>query len=255
MKAIEILEFLKHISAVQSAQTIDTVKAGDGEKEVGKAAVCFIATPQVIKDAHKWGADLLITHEPTYHDNFDYFGGSEIEKEKRALIESTGMTIFRFHDHAHSAVPDLIHAGFLKTLGLKGVYSKNRYFDLETPVSPLELARFIEEKAEILHVRIAGGRNFKAKRIALYLGACGDVALMPLKNGEAEIVVCGEVCEWKCCEFVRDAAELGHNMAILVTGHEDGERDGMKYITEIIKNKLNIESKYFESGEVYTYTD
>jgi len=78
---------------------------------------------------------------------------------------------------------------------------------------------------------------------------------IPLKEGKAEIAVCGETCEWKCCEYVRDAAELGHNMAMLVIGHEGGERDGMKLLAERIKNELGIDTKYIESEEVYTYTD
>ncbi len=254
-KACDVLNYLINLSDKKAGQTVDTVKAGDGEKQVKKVAVCFIATPNVIRAAGDWGADLLVTHEPTYHDHYDAFDGSEIEAEKKALIESTGMAVVRFHDHAHTASPDLIHKGFLDTLGLRGKFDERRYFTLETPLTPLELAKLIEQKLCVKHVKIAGKRCFKATKLVLFLGACGDVSHLPLKSGQAEIAVCGETSEWKCGEFVRDASELGHNMAMLVLGHVGSERDGMKYIAEKLNNELGIKAAYFEAGEVYSYAD
>ncbi|NCA67293.1 MAG: transcriptional regulator, partial [Clostridia bacterium] len=63
MNAYEVLDYLINLSEIKTEQTVDTIKAGDGNRQVKKAAVCFIATPEVIKAAHEWGADLLITHE------------------------------------------------------------------------------------------------------------------------------------------------------------------------------------------------
>ena len=39
-------------------------------------------------------------------------------------------------------------------------------------------------------------------------------------------------------------------------GHIGSERDGMKYVTDVLKDKYpKLEVEYFECGEVYTYTD
>ena len=46
--------------------TCDTLKAGSADKEVKKLAVNMNPTVDVIKQAHAWGADMLITHEPHY---------------------------------------------------------------------------------------------------------------------------------------------------------------------------------------------
>lgn len=255
MKASAILEKLKSLSEFPVDPTVDSFKEGDSEKEVKKAAVCFIATPAVIKAARDWGADLIITHEPTYHDHFDRFEDNFVEKEKKALLQSTGLPVFRYHDHAHRAPEDLINKGFMETLGLPYTLTeKGKSAVLENAVTPLELAKLIEEKTGTKHVRIVGKRVFDAKRLDLQLGACGDVAHLPFKEGKTDVVIAGETCEWKCLEFIRDAAELGHDCAALILGHVGSERDGMKYICGIVKD-MGIDAKYFECGEVYSYTE
>ena len=80
--------------------------------------------------------------------------------------------------------------------------------------------------------------------------------MQELCEKESEIVLAGETCEWAICEYARDAAELGKKKALLVLGHVGSERDGMVRTAELVRERHpEIESKYFECGEVYTYTD
>ena len=255
MKAREVYEYLLSLAAERRDPTVDTFKAGDPECEVTKAAFCFIVTPQVVRAAHEWGARLIVTHEPTYHDHYDKFSPGPVEDAKRALIESTGIAICRFHDHAHAAATDLIHAGFLEKLGVKWRMEQHNRALLEEPVTPLELARLIEQRNGVKHVRITGNRDFKTKTVFLMLGAIGDITAIPAKEGEEKLIISGETCEWKCLEYVRDAAELGFRCAVLSLGHEGSERDGMEYIAKLVAKGTGIETRYFESGEVYSYTD
>lgn len=255
MKAVELLEYLRSLAAHPCEPTVDTFKAGDPQREVKKAAFCFIATPQVIRDAHAWGADILVTHEPTYHDHYDNFVPDAVEEAKRELLESTGMAVFRFHDHAHAAQPDLIHAGFLNKLGVGWHMDTRRMAVLDEPLTPYELAELIEKNCGVKHVRITGALSFSADTVCLMLGACGAITHEPIQRGDAKIVICGETCEWKCLEYVRDAAELGFECAVLTLGHEGSERDGMELLAHRIGGEFGIETKYFEAGEVYSYTD
>ena len=49
---------------------------------------------------------------------------------------------------------------------------------------------------------------------------------------------------------------MGHHKAILVLGHIGSERDGMKYAAQILKDRQpQLDVRYFECGEVYTYSD
>ena len=73
-----------------------------------KVAVSMFATPDVVKAAHEWGAQLLIVHEPTYFNHMDNHSDEAFEVEKRALIESTGIIICRYPYHTEKCVKRVI---------------------------------------------------------------------------------------------------------------------------------------------------
>ncbi len=261
MKVNEIMyELFALAGEVEIKNTCDTCKAGDPEAEVKRVAVTMFPTPDVVRSAKEWGADLLIVHEPAYYNHMDNHSDDKIECEKRRLIEESGMTVFRFHDHPHITRPDIISEGELRRFGLKGraEYSDGTHplrFYLDEPITPLELARLIEERCGIKHIRICGARDALCTEISGMFGSPSGV-FQELKSDECEIMLIGEVCEWSHCEYVRDAAQLGYKKAILILGHIGSERDGMVYTAEILKKMHpELEVKYFESEEVYTYTD
>ena len=261
MKAKEIMERLfAFANDVDFSTTCDTLKAGYADRETHKVAVCMFPTPALIKRAAEWGAELLIVHEPIYYNHFDNQSGEKIEAEKRRLIEESGITVWRYHDHPHYTTPDQIATGELQRIGLKGNVEYTDIFDLvriklNEPTTPRELARRIEEKCGVRHLRIAGAADAQSTQVSCMFGAPGG-QLEELRRDECEILITGEVCEWQLCEYARDAAELGFKKAIIVMGHVGSERDGMAYIADLLKKILpELEVRYFECGEVYTYTD
>ena len=255
MKASEVLDWLNGYSGASIENTVDTLKAGSDEKETHKVAFCFIATPAVIRAAHAWGADVLITHEPTYYDHRDVFVSNPVSDAKKALIERTGMTIYRWHDHPHRAATDVIHAGFIRGTGISGKLEEP-YFILDRDTDALELSSLIEEKLGVRHVRIIGRRQAKAKKLYLCLGAGGGDSYSKFLASDAEIMVTGETVEWKYGYPIYDAAELGFNKTLLLLGHCGSERDGMMLTCDLWNEAHpDVEGKYFECGELYTYTD
>lgn len=258
MKVKELIEELQRVAPTPE-KTCDTVKAGDPEKELCRVAVSMFATVEVIRAAKEWGADMLLVHEPTYYDHMDVFKENRVTLAKRALIEESGMVIYRYHDHMHAAKPDGITAGELHYLGLTGTLEESPYlasylFTSDTPLTALELAERMEKKLNIAHVRIAGARDVKATRIALCFGTPGGVFDL-LCRDDVEIVLTGEACEWRLAEYARDAAALGLNKTLIVMGHIGSERDGMRLLTERLQQKhTDFETRYFDCGEVYSYT-
>lgn len=260
MKAEKIIEKLFSLAEERDySQSCDKCIMGNPEKEVSKVAVCMFLTPEIIKDAAEWGAEMVITHEPVFHSPAEENDALDIKK--RELMESSGMTFYRYHDHTHYTRPDIIAAGEFKALGLEGEMELTDIFDLlrlnlKNPVSAVELAKLIEDKLGIKHVRICGNRDFKATKLSGVFGAASNCAFNELRNPESQIVIVGETCEWRNCEYVRDAAQLGIEKAMLILGHAGSERDGMIYTAEILSDMFpETEVKYFEGGETYTYTD
>ena len=258
MKCIELFNELKSMAVipVDETKTCDTFKSGDPESEIIKVATSMFATPDVIRNAAEWGANLLIVHEPTYYNHMDNKVDFPTAKEKEKLIAEKGLTIFRFHDYAHSFEPDLICEGELTYLDLPGQFKKGKFlatnnYILDDEISALELAQTIEKNLGLKNVRIAGNPNAVGRKISCSFGTPGHLEESLMEN---DFVLTGEICEWGLGEMARDYAQLGYNKAIIVMGHIGSERGGMMLLAERI-NELHpeIETKYFECGEVYSY--
>lgn len=259
MKANEIIEKITE-GAFKPPVTCDTVKAGDPERDVKKLAFSMFPTPDVLREAKAWGADMLIVHEPTYYDHMDVMIDAPVTRAKHELIENSGLVIFRYHDCMHARIVDQITEGELHYLGLEGEVERTEYFGSyifksKKEFTALEIAKHIESTLGVKHVRIAGSRDHKTKKIALCFGAPGGVFEL-LCDESVEMVLTGEVCEWKLAEYARDAAALGIPKSLIVIGHVGSERDGMRLLTERVAEQYpTLDVKYFECGEVYSYTD
>ena len=249
------MEELLDWAAERIPDTVDTCKAGDPEREIHKVGVCFIATPEVIRRAAAWGADLLITHEPTYYDHHDTVKGREEDAVicvKKKLIEQSDMVLWRFHDHLHARMPDGIVQGELGKLQWKGSYDGRFDFVLEEKQTPRQIKAQLEQAWAIGHIRMVGAVDAPVSNISLLIGAPGKERIMQALFGQTELLIGGEVCEWMCGEYVRDAAQLGFTKAILICGHAGSERAGMEHVCRLIqKAHPDLGCQYFECGEVY----
>ncbi len=81
--------------------------------------------------------------------------------------------------------------------------------------------------------------------------------LMPAKfmiERDLDVLICGEITEWTSCSYVRDAAQLGLNKAMIIVGHERTEGPGMKHLPAWLRPILpELEIIYLESGEPVAY--
>lgn len=249
-----ISELIKEMDVYPNS--CDTVKFGNPDREISGVVVTMWATPNVIRRAAELGANLIITHEPTFYTDADKPRDNSIERAKHELIKSTGVVIYRYHTIMHKLTPDLIPTGAIYYLGLKGELKPTEFFGssiftLDEPMSANELAALFREKIGVKHVRIAGNGDFKGRTVGACLGMPAGVENI-LLDEKTDFVMIGEACEYRYCEFARDAAELGMNKAMIVLGHEGSERSGMRYLAKLLSEKHpDISIEYVECGEVY----
>lgn len=254
MTAFERMQALLARPGNLNPSTVDTCKAGDPNREIQKVAVCCIATPEVIRQAADWGAELLITHEPTFYDHFDEIDQSDpVVRQKEDIVRESGMVIWRFHDAPHRT-PDLINAGLVKAIGLEGSYDGTLRFTLQASSTPRALALKIQQRLEIRHVRIVGRLDMVCRTVGLCAGAY-DLRSV-LREPSLDLIISGELCEWRDAEYVRDAAQMGLNKSLLILGHMGSERDGMRLWAEDLGLETpQLSVRYFDCGEVYTYPE
>ena len=256
MKASEIMTSVIGAEYLSShPETVDCLKAGDPDREVKKIGTCLTATPEVLRQASAFGADLLITHEPTFYDHCDRSGTGRLYEQKKQAVEAFGGTIYRYHDAMHNRDEDEVNRDLIERMEWKGAFDGNLALVLDAPQTPRELAKALSRVLDIKHPRIIGNPDFRGTNLWLATGARGGYREFVLSE-TMEIGICGELCEWADGEQVRDAAQLGWHKALIVLGHAASEKLSMEGLAKKIDRKFDgAEAKYFDCGELYTYTD
>lgn len=258
MKAYEIMNRIVGEAFYEAnPNTVDVLKIGDAEREVKKLAMCHMATPDVVRAAATWGADMLITHEPIYYNHIDNFYEWIMPEKKRALLEEAGFPVFRYHDSMHDRDTDEVSLAFLERTGLRGEFDGALGFVADEPICAADLARLIERTLDIKHVRLVGDIDTPTRGITLALGSRGGRCVSDmLASDDIGIAVYGELSEWSDCEPVRDAAQLGMAKALIVLGHTASERFGMEWKAAKLADAFDgVEVKYFDCGDIYRFVD
>jgi putative NIF3 family GTP cyclohydrolase 1 type 2 len=265
MKVQEVVDAILTACAIERiSKTCDQLITGAWETEVTGIAATFMATPEVIRKAAERGANLIITHEPTFFthaDGRDWLEGDEVYQRKLSLISGLGMNIWRFHDHIHTMNPDLIFAGVEHNLGWELYHDPSNVFLYTIPTTTIPaLTRLLKERLGIQMVRVIGNTEAQVKNVGLLVGG-GSLGLgsetMPMelmRKHDLDVIVAGEILEWTLCAYVRDAAQLGLNKALIVAGHNRTEEAVMQHLPEWLSTVLpGLSISFVEAGDPYHY--
>ena len=169
------------------------------------------------------------------------------------------MNIWRFHDHIHSMTPDLIFAGVQRDLGWESYNDPaDRFLYTIPPTTVPALAELLKERLGIEKVRVVGSTEARVEKVGLLIGG-GSLGLgsdtMPMeimRRHDLDVIVAGEILEWTLCAYVRDAAQLGMNKALIVAGHNRTEEAGMKYLPGWLAAVLpGLPAWFVEAGDPY----
>lgn len=258
MTVNELLNDLKASAISIKEPTCDNVLVGDGEKQLGKIAVCFNLSAKMLDKIIEWGADTIISHEGVF-GSVDRLSGEirEYDLIKKQKIIDNNITLFRFHDHAHHREVDYIHAGFIKMLGLEieKQYPRDsfarRIYKLKTPMTVEEISKLALKKLNLKLGRVVGDKTTLVKKVCLALGWVDLFSGTDLHRPDCELIISGEVgSELYCQYYMRDANYYGNNQCLLLLGHIGGEIAGMRYFAEELIEK-GFNAKYFEEDELY----
>ncbi|MDH3649565.1 MAG: Nif3-like dinuclear metal center hexameric protein, partial [Saprospiraceae bacterium] len=187
---------MQHIPGDRRSNTVDTVKTGDPEMICKGIVTTFLATADVIKKATALGANLIITHEPTFYNHLDetsWLTDDPVYQAKRSLIDEHNIVIWRFHDYWHQHRPDGILQGFLEEM------TWQQYVDPDTDnlcivpeMSLLTLGRLLKTKLELERPFMIGDPDLPCQRIGVMLGAWGGRMQMGmLGQVEMDAIVVG----------------------------------------------------------------
>jgi putative NIF3 family GTP cyclohydrolase 1 type 2 len=236
LTARQILDRIKAEMGVPwASETVDTFKDGDPDTPVTGVAVTMMATLDVLKRAAASGANLVITHEPTFFSHLDQLDGLEkandaVTAAKRAFIRDHKMVVLRMHDHWHRRHPDAIEAGMIRALGWEKFQRPESEYLFTMPETTLgQLAADVRAKLGAPTLRVVGDPQRRVSKVALAPGFAGfPTHVMALRRDDVQVLVIGEAHEWETVEYVADAVAAGMDKALIVIGHIPSEQAGME---------------------------
>ncbi len=267
MNIREVVEIILKLNGGRRFETTcDQLIEGSLDYPVTGVDTTFMATVDVIRRTIALGHNLIITHEPTYFtgsDRLDWLKTDAVYQRKKALIDDHRISIWRYHDHMHRGDTDLIYSGLLQDLGWVS------YRDTEFPLphcysipatSVAVLAGFLKKTLAMQVIQIVGDPDMQCRRVGILVGG-GSLGLgqeeMPARlmhDQHLDVIICGEITEWTLSAYVRDAAALGFNKAIIVVGHERSEKSGMKELANRLQPLLgDIPVHFSDAGEPFVY--
>ncbi len=260
---VTIQEAIKRIRAGFKVRagltTVDTVKCGEPKDELRGIACTFLANRAVLDQAVQAGANLVITHEPTFYNHRDETGwlkGDAVYESKRQFLEQHRLVVWRLHDLPHIVRPDMIVRGMAEALGFSELLDPEQHNHFRIATQSLrELALHCQEKLGIDTVRFAGDPTMPCAGVALRVGAPGGRAqLESLMLPGVDVVITGESPEWETCEYVRDAAAAGQHKALIVLGHANSEEAGVRWITSWIRGIVpEVPVTHLVTGDPFTF--
>jgi putative NIF3 family GTP cyclohydrolase 1 type 2 len=240
------------------ADTVDTIKSGEGSQVVTGIVTTMFPTIRVIKEAVKHKANFIIAHEPTFYNHRDdtaWVKNNTVVAGKQALLEKHGIAVWRFHDYCHAIKPDMISYGVAKKANWQSWYKTGEWM-LDIPTQSLRaLALHLKRSLGIAHVRVIGDLGQSCSRIALMPGAWGGQRQVAMAESEKpDVLIVGEVPEWETAEYIRDSQLLGRKTALLILGHSVSEEPGMEWLVDWLQPRVQpLKVVHVASGDPFTW--
>ncbi len=251
MNANDLREYLlARAPWVDRARTVDTIKAGDPNREVKRAAVSWMSTIYDLRAAHELGCDLFVTHEPTFWEHSPEearLRSAEPGLTKQRFLEETGMVVLRVHD-IWDSWPDIgIRDSWANGLGLTKLVAEDEtrwhgVYQVE-PQTLRQFAAHVAGRVKALgedSVRVMGDPERPVSRVAVGVGC-----LVPDKDavdmGADALVVCYDgATYWRARERL---AELG--AGVIVVEHASSEMWGLESLARYLASTFpQLEMRY-----------
>ena len=268
----------------------DQILYGDPENEcTGIVTTCW-ANTDVIREAGKRGANLIICHEALFWNHGDCTEWlikrhNRTFRKKTDLLDQYGITVWRDHDYIHSGIPvgngryaDGIFYGLAAALGWTdcidtetselmerihgwdGFAANGRLNPLAYVIPPMsagELAAFLVHRLNLSGAKITGDPDRIISRISILFHIFGDAndMITLADEGKADCFLSMEIVDYTFAEYVRDAAEDENGPVMIGIGHFNIEEPGMSYMVNWLPEAIGeqIPCSFVQSGDGTRY--
>lgn len=243
MKCYEIMEYLEEVAPKSFAESWDNVGllCGREEKEVSSVYIALDATGEVIEEARRVGADLLLTHHPMIFKPLKQISGNHFIGEKILTLAESGMCYYAMHTNfdvmgmADAVAEQLgLQERKVLTVTYEDDLSKEgigRVGALPMPMTLAECAEYVKNRCHIGQVKVYGMPAETIVMAAVCPGS-GKSCIEDAIRAGADVLITGDIDHHEGIDSV------GQGLAIIDAGHYGLEKIFVPYMEEYCKKKL-----------------
>lgn len=269
----------KDIGVEWNSDSVDTFKAGDPSTIVTGIVTTSLASLDVLEQALKKGANLVITSEPTFYSRADkptppvprrFERGANgvvvplppppgppppdrVFTAKDDFIRKNKLAVFRLSDHWRARVPNPFSLGLANALGWSTLVAMDDPAHLK--ISPASLEDVVMHVKKALKsrggMRIVGDPQLNVRKVGFLPGSTpiqSSIEMLP----SVDAIVAGEVREWESVEYVLDTDALGGKKALILVGRIVSEDPGMQVCAQWLKTIVpEVASTWVSAGDPY----
>ena len=243
MKWEQLTGQLEQLCPKQAALDFDNVGllVGRKDKEIRKVYLAVDALDEVIEDAIRWGADLLLTHHPLIFSGMKSVTDQDFIGRRVVKLLQNDLNYYAMHtNYDVKRMADLAS----KKLGLKDPQALEvtavvgeqeegigKIGNLETVISLRECAQFVKERFSLPDVRVFGDMETKITRAAVCPGSGKSVIDEAIEKG-AQVLITGDIGHHEGIDAV------ARNLMIIDAGHYGTEYMFMEDMRHYFQEQL-----------------
>lgn len=257
---------------IDASTTRDQVLYGEVDQPCTGIVTCLWATADVIRRAHKLGANLIIAHEALFWNHGDRreaVAGNKTFEAKCKLLDEWGGVVWRCHDYIHAGVPleadgtcvDGIFYGFAWKMGWLDYRTDASCMEYRIPsTTGAKLAHDLVQTLGLNGTRLVGDPDAKVElvQIPMHIFGRDNGEIAHIDHDDIDCILAMEFIDFTVSEYLRDAAMLGQGKCAIHMGHFNGEEPGMEYMATWVPKALGetgdgVPVTFVAMGDTYQY--
>ncbi|MGN0355230.1 MAG: Nif3-like dinuclear metal center hexameric protein [Muricoprocola sp.] len=257
MTTNELIQIFERYYPIEKAESWDNpgLQVGRRSKEVKKIFIALDATDEIINQAKKWGADLLLTHHPLMISGIKKVNTDSMTGKK--IVEMLQSDLCHYAMHTNYDVCEMAQvAGKLmklqktEILEITGTNEKTgepegfgRVGEVVRPVTLEEYAKIVKTVFKLDSVKVFGNLDQMIERAAISPGS-GKSMIQSALKAKVQVLVTGDIGHHDGI----DAVDQG--LAIIDAGHYGLEHifiDQMKAFLETHVKHVEVKTAEYQN--------
>ncbi|MCR5747153.1 MAG: Nif3-like dinuclear metal center hexameric protein [Lachnospiraceae bacterium] len=248
----DLITVLNDLAPIHFSESWDNpgLLAGDENKEIGKVYIALDATSEVIEEAHRQGADLILTHHPLIFKPLNRISSDHYVGKRIMKIIAYDMALFAMHtdfDVTCMGAEAAEKLGLIESKVLEPTVSEEygigMFGYLKEDLKLTELADKVKNDFGIESVRVYGDPEETIVKVAVLPGSGASGIDAAFIEG-CDVLITGDISHHNGI----DALEKGVN--VIDAGHYGIEKLFIGYMSEYIKsNTPSVEVVEDKTGD------